>query len=199
MTITKEKFTQFKTLLSQDLFPVRSEQQKRPQPVERVEDMSIEKNFTGSEEFCKLAEEKRGKDVIWCFWDKAEQGYSEFSNLYRLAEPYRTTVPSKRPTQEALLDADKYITVEHAYQASKTWDRKERAKISRIEDARDARVYTKISRFRRYLRPGFEEVRDEIMWELLQQKFRDPKLQTCLLYTSPSPRDGLLSRMPSSA
>ena len=32
--------------------------------------------------------------------------------------------------------------------------------------------------------------------------FRMPKLRTmktCLLYTSPSPRDGLLSRMPSSA
>ena len=28
---------------------------------------------------------------------------------------------------------------------------------------------------------------------------RDEKLATCLLYTSPSPRDGLLSRMPSSA
>ena len=27
----------------------------------------------------------------------------------------------------------------------------------------------------------------------------DPNAQTCLLYTSPSPRDGLLSRMPSSA
>ena len=27
----------------------------------------------------------------------------------------------------------------------------------------------------------------------------DPKYMTCLLYTSPSPRDGLLSRMPSSA
>ena len=26
-----------------------------------------------------------------------------------------------------------------------------------------------------------------------------PKLKGCLLYTSPSPRDGLLSRMPSSA
>ena len=26
-----------------------------------------------------------------------------------------------------------------------------------------------------------------------------PALHTCLLYTSPSPRDGLLSRMPSSA
>ena len=28
---------------------------------------------------------------------------------------------------------------------------------------------------------------------------RDPHLKDCLLYTSPSPRDGLLSRMPSSA
>ena len=27
----------------------------------------------------------------------------------------------------------------------------------------------------------------------------DPNSMTCLLYTSPSPRDGLLSRMPSSA
>ena len=27
----------------------------------------------------------------------------------------------------------------------------------------------------------------------------DPRLISCLLYTSPSPRDGLLSRMPSSA
>ena len=30
-------------------------------------------------------------------------------------------------------------------------------------------------------------------------KADEPRLQTCLLYTSPSPRDGLLSRMPSSA
>ena len=40
--------------------------------------------------------------------------------------------------------------------------------------------------------------------ELLAQKFEGQKLyqkltNTCLLYTSPSPRDGLLSRMPSSA
>ena len=27
----------------------------------------------------------------------------------------------------------------------------------------------------------------------------DPEIMACLLYTSPSPRDGLLSRMPSSA
>ena len=30
-------------------------------------------------------------------------------------------------------------------------------------------------------------------------KFSDSLLHICLLYTSPSPRDGLLSRMPSSA
>ena len=33
--------------------------------------------------------------------------------------------------------------------------------------------------------------------EIVKEKFR--QLITCLLYTSPSPRDGLLSRMPSSA
>ena len=33
----------------------------------------------------------------------------------------------------------------------------------------------------------------------LTETFGDPKFYTCLLYTSPSPRDGLLSRLPSSA
>ena len=31
------------------------------------------------------------------------------------------------------------------------------------------------------------------------RKFKDGLVMNCLLYTSPSPRDGLLSRMPSSA
>ena len=35
--------------------------------------------------------------------------------------------------------------------------------------------------------------------ELLDGTFLVPDTMTCLLYTSPSPRDGLLSRMPSSA
>ena len=33
----------------------------------------------------------------------------------------------------------------------------------------------------------------------LEETFRAMIAQVCLLYTSPSPRDGLLSRMPSSA
>ena len=49
---------------------------------------------------------------------------------------------------------------------------------------------------------------ERLMWQLLRnrqianQKFRREHplgIYTCLLYTSPSPRDGLLSRMPSSA
>ena len=38
---------------------------------------------------------------------------------------------------------------------------------------------------------------DDVLASLEQMKKDAP--QTCLLYTSPSPRDGLLSRMPSSA
>ena len=48
-----------------------------------------------------------------------------------------------------------------------------------------------------------------LIWKEFRQLRRDPLLlrllmlmpvaQLCLLYTSPSPRDGLLSRMPSSA
>ena len=34
---------------------------------------------------------------------------------------------------------------------------------------------------------------------ILRMKLREVRRSACLLYTSPSPRDGLLSRMPSSA
>ena len=37
------------------------------------------------------------------------------------------------------------------------------------------------------------------LWRFHQIHHADERLDTCLLYTSPSPRDGLLSRMPSSA
>jgi len=40
------------------------------------------------------------------------------------------------------------------------------------------------------------QIRQQIMTDGLKE---GEQLETCLLYTSPSPRDGLLSRMPSSA
>ena len=40
---------------------------------------------------------------------------------------------------------------------------------------------------------------DEIGYDEILKAFNRAKSRCCLLYTSPSPRDGLLSRMPSSA
>ena len=40
--------------------------------------------------------------------------------------------------------------------------------------------------------------RSELL-RILVKKISNPKLELCLLYTSPSPRDATLSRMPSSA
>ena len=46
--------------------------------------------------------------------------------------------------------------------------------------------------------PVSDELKDE--WAQARAKLeRDPRLSGCLLYTSPSPRDATLSRMPSSA
>ena len=44
-----------------------------------------------------------------------------------------------------------------------------------------------------------DDVPDVIFQQIDGDMIRDAALRTCLLYTSPSPRDGLLSRMPSSA
>ena len=41
--------------------------------------------------------------------------------------------------------------------------------------------------------------RAQLQAQLLNQGFQQAQQAACLLYTSPSPRDGLLSRMPSSA
>jgi len=62
-------------------------------------------------------------------------------------------------------------------------------------------------------REGFEEAPEEETEETKEEEFKcsleqmeaflissvREELKSCLLYTSPSPRDGLLSRMPSSA
>ena len=43
------------------------------------------------------------------------------------------------------------------------------------------------------------DVTAEITQRLVTEEEEQPVSEVCLLYTSPSPRDGLLSRMPSSA
>ena len=51
---------------------------------------------------------------------------------------------------------------------------------------------------KRHIGPS-EEDQTKMLKELNYQSLDDLIDSTCLLYTSPSPRDGLLSRMPSSA
>ena len=53
---------------------------------------------------------------------------------------------------------------------------------------------------------GFTNIASETVelgWDVIRSPFTEDEYDgvaaTCLLYTSPSPRDGLLSRMPSSA
>ena len=44
-----------------------------------------------------------------------------------------------------------------------------------------------------------KEVQERIAWSVKSANKKSANPNNCLLYTSPSPRDGLLSRMPSSA
>ena len=48
-------------------------------------------------------------------------------------------------------------------------------------------------------REAIKKEKNELTTLMLQAKNKGLKTKPCLLYTSPSPRDGLLSRMPSSA
>ena len=57
-------------------------------------------------------------------------------------------------------------------------------------------IYTKVVDELGVPRPTVRRVARDLRNELLA---KIKVLQSCLLYTSPSPRDGLLSRMPSSA
>ena len=60
----------------------------------------------------------------------------------------------------------------------------------KLEDAATANLIAK----------ELQEIKVECYLDLLDNSITENgKALTCLLYTSPSPRDGLLSRMPSSA
>ena len=59
--------------------------------------------------------------------------------------------------------------------------------------------YTSVFRMIRHLVQSGHEVRVYIQPDNLLVGKTEKEIESCLLYTSPSPRDGLLSRMPSSA
>ena len=82
---------------------------------------------------------------------------------------------------EIILDGDKYASVEHAYQAAKTIDFEERARLQswNLLNATEAkRAGRKVT-----LRSDWGEVKNAIMLDLLRQKFSDDLLETMLLDT----------------
>lgn len=81
---------------------------------------------------------------------------------------------------EVWLDGMSYPTVEHAYQAAKTFDVRERVRIQHADTPNEAKKLGRKST----LRNDWEEVKDEVMYKLLRQKFRQhPTLSHQLLET----------------
>ncbi len=97
---------------------------------------------------------------------------TEFQNEYRfLSNFYPCRID---------LEGITYPSVEHAYQASKTLDPKERLKIANLSTPREAkRAGQKLK-----IRPDWEEVKIPVMEVLVRQKFnRHPSLKRLLLTT----------------
>ena len=55
------------------------------------------------------------------------------------------------------------------------------------------------SDLRKIIKRVISEQFDSDYYDIILDLYNEVGLEGCLLYTSPSPRDGLLSRMPSSA
>jgi ribA/ribD-fused uncharacterized protein len=80
---------------------------------------------------------------------------------------------------EVLLDGIIYRTVEHAYQAAKTEDEGERRKIRKAQRAAEAKSLGGQVK----MRPGFENAKIQVMYNLLEQKFSKGELRQKLLDT----------------
>jgi hypothetical protein len=76
-----------------------------------------------------------------------------------------------------------YPSVEHAFQANKTWSRLDRKKIAAAKSPTDAKRMGRMVE----LRPDWEQRKLGVMGELLRIKFSDPKLKGLLLSTGRRP------------
>jgi ribA/ribD-fused uncharacterized protein len=81
---------------------------------------------------------------------------------------------------KVILDGIEYTSVQHAYQAAKTFDIRERQVIEFTFDPREAKCLGKKVK----LREDWEAVKEQIMLDLLRQKFRNrTRLRNLLLET----------------
>ncbi len=99
--------------------------------------------------------------------DSFDGKFRFLSNFYRLSVPLR-------------YEGVSFPTVEHAYQAAKTLNIADREAIARLDTPGAAKRYGRILK---PLRPNWDNIRIEIMYTLLTEKFKDPFLRSCLLAT----------------
>lgn len=72
-----------------------------------------------------------------------------------------------------------YMTTEHAYQASKTLDQEERWQIALCPTASKAKKLGRLCT----LRPDWEDIKLQVMYEVCWEKFQIPELREALLET----------------
>lgn len=80
---------------------------------------------------------------------------------------------------EVEFEGDKYSTIEHAFQAAKTFNKEERALIREANTPAIAKQLGK----KVTLRKDWEDVKVDIMYNLLKQKFSIPEFKEQLLAT----------------
>lgn len=95
---------------------------------------------------------------------KFEGRYSFLSNFYAAQTVY---------------DGLRYPTSEHAYQAAKSLDDADKIAILQASTPDDCK---KLGRQIK-IRPDWEEIKDDVMYEIVKNKFRNPGLATKLLRT----------------
>lgn len=79
-------------------------------------------------------------------------------------------------------EGEMYPSVEHAYQAAKTVNEAERKNIRlAVTPGQVKKMGRRVT-----LQPGWDDIKDFIMHDLLRRKFRDPVLSKMLLETAPA-------------
>ena len=105
-----------------------------------------------------------------------KQYIGEFAGKYRFLSNFAPVYFG------VVLDGETYPTVEHAYQAAKTFDAKERTFIRMLSKPGQAKRAGRSVR----LRGDWDAVKLDIMLHLLRQKFGNARLRDALLATGDS-------------
>lgn len=104
------------------------------------------------------------------------ESISEFRGRFRFLSNFYA------PAFGVILDGETYKTVEHAYQAAKTFDKNERTAIRLTSKPGEAKRHGRHVK----LRTDWESVKLDLMLDLVRQKFKDATLCEMLLETGDS-------------